>query len=203
MLKTKIDKVPAARLQEVVQSLRDYPELRYAMVIISTEDRVTDLKRAAEKATGRSRAELIGTDLSDCFADPDKACSIYRQALRKGGVSDGPLVLRHRDEHDTGVLYNASTHNNEKGEVSCLFASVRDISERQQAETRIHMLNQELEQCVAERTAQLERLPSTTWRTSTTPPLMIYAYHCLRSMGFPGFFATRMQHNLTRKGCVY
>ena len=100
------------------------------LVTISTEGTITDVNRATELATGRSRSELIGTDFSDYFTEPDKAREGYQQVFQKGAVIDYPLALRHRDGRVTEVLYNASVYRNEAGEVSGVFAAARDITER-------------------------------------------------------------------------
>jgi PAS domain S-box-containing protein len=105
------------------------------LVTISAEGKITDVNQATENATGRERAELIGTDFSDYFTEPDKARAGYQQVFAKGFVTDYPLALRHRDGHVTDVLYNASVYRNEAGEVLGVFAAARDITERKQEET--------------------------------------------------------------------
>ena len=104
------------------------------LVTISSNGIITDVNRATESATGRNRSELIGTDFSDCFAEPDKARRAYQQAFMKGFVSDFPLLLRHRDGHVTQMLYNASVYKNENDEVLGVFASARDVTEHKRAE---------------------------------------------------------------------
>ncbi|MDO8991072.1 MAG: PAS domain S-box protein [Sideroxyarcus sp.] len=104
------------------------------LVTISAEGKISDVNKATEAATGCSRSELIGTDFSDCFAEPDKAREGYRQAFLKGFVADYPLVLRHRDGHCVNMLYNASVYRNEEGKVLGVFASARDVTEQRQAE---------------------------------------------------------------------
>lgn len=104
------------------------------LVTISPEGKITDVNHATEVATGRSRAELIGTDFSDCFAEPEKARKGYQEAFLKGFVSDYPLLLRHRDGRTSNMLYNASVYKNEQGEVMGVFAAARDITEHRRAE---------------------------------------------------------------------
>ncbi len=104
------------------------------LVTISAEGKITDVNKATEKATGRTRTELIGTDFSDYFTEPEKAGAGYRQVFAKGFVTDYPLALRHRDGHITDVLYNASIYRSEAGDVLGVFAAARDITERKRAE---------------------------------------------------------------------
>ena len=104
------------------------------LVTISTEGKITDVNRATEAVTGRSRSELIGTDFSDYFTAPDKARESYQQVFSQGFVSDYPLALRHRDGHVTEVLYNASVFRSEAGDVLGVFAAARDITEQKRAQ---------------------------------------------------------------------
>ncbi len=56
------------------------------------------------------REQLIGTDFSDYFTEPEKAREGYQQVFAKGFVTDYPLTIRHRDGQLTDVLYNASVY---------------------------------------------------------------------------------------------
>lgn len=111
------------------------------LVTISAEGIITDVNQATEQATGRNRAELIGTDFSDYFTEPEKAKAGYRQVFAENFVTDYPLALRHRDGHVIDVLYNASVYRNEAGEVLGVFAAARDITERKKAELEVAQLN--------------------------------------------------------------
>ncbi len=126
------------------------------LVTIGPDGRITDVNAATEAATGRSRAELIGTDFSDYFTEPEKARAGYQQVFREGSVHDYALELRHAGGQIMSVLYNASVYRDERGRVIGVFAAARDITERKRAEEEIRKLNQELEGRVIERTAQLE-----------------------------------------------
>lgn len=111
------------------------------LVTISPAGKITDVNEATEKATGRSRSELIGTDFSDYFTEPDKAREGYQQVFAKGIVTDYPLALRHRDSHVTDVLYNASIYRDAAGQVLGVFAAARDITERKKAEDELKQLS--------------------------------------------------------------
>lgn len=104
------------------------------LVTISPQGKITDVNKATEEVTGRLRSELIGTDFSDYFTEPDRARQGYQQVFAQGFVTDYPLVLRRRDGHVTDVLYNASIYRDQAGEVLGVFAAARDITERKQAE---------------------------------------------------------------------
>ena len=104
------------------------------LVTIGPDGKITDVNTATETATGKARAELIGTDFDDYFTEPEKARASYKQVFREGSVRDYPLEIRHRDGRLTPVLYNASVYRDETGKVMGVFAAARDIAERVKAE---------------------------------------------------------------------
>jgi PAS domain S-box-containing protein len=107
------------------------------LVTIGRDGKITDVNGATEAITGRSRAELVGTDFSDYFTDPAHAQAGYELAFREGVVRDYPLDIRRRDGASIPVLYNASVYRDETGEVVGLFAAARDVSGIQWAEKEI------------------------------------------------------------------
>ncbi len=111
------------------------------LVTINIYGKITDINFATEKVTGLSREEIIGSDFSGYFTDPDKAQAGYRQVFSEGSVTDYPLEILHRDGHITPVLYNAAVYRDEAGEVIGVFAAARDISGRIDAEDKLFRLN--------------------------------------------------------------
>ena len=103
------------------------------LVTIGDDGKITDANAATERATGYLRGELIGTDFSDYFTQPEKARAGYKQVFTEGFVLDYPLILRHRDGHLMDVLYNASVYRDESGNVVGVFAAARDITERKKS----------------------------------------------------------------------
>jgi PAS domain-containing protein len=69
------------------------------LVAIDAEGRIGDVNRATELATGFSRKELVGKELSDYFTEPQRARAGYQQALPTGQVLDYLLLPRRRDGH--------------------------------------------------------------------------------------------------------
>jgi len=108
------------------------------LVTIGANGKITDVNAATEAVTGYTRTELIGTEFSDYFIEPEQARAGYEEVFRVGSVHDHPLELRHRDGHVTSVLYNASVYRDEKGKVAGVFAAARDISARKLAEAQLH-----------------------------------------------------------------
>ncbi|AKB32859.1 sensory transduction histidine kinase [Methanosarcina siciliae HI350] len=110
------------------------------LVTIGSDGKITDVNKATELITGYNRCELIGTDFSDYFTEPEKAKEGYKQAFREGLVRDYALEIHHRDGSITPVLYNASVYRDEDGEVIGVFAAARDVTELKKAEEKIQTL---------------------------------------------------------------
>ncbi len=128
------------------------------LVTIGRDGKITDVNNATEQVTGYSRNELIGTDFSDYFTEPEKACKGYQQVFMRGEVRDYPLEIRHKDGHITPVLYNASVYRGENGKVIGVFAAARDITERKRVEEAL----QKSEAGLA-RAQQTSMIGSWTW----------------------------------------
>ena len=116
------------------------------LVTIGPDGKITDVNGATEQVTGYSRNELIGTDFSDYFTEPEKARTGYQQVFTDGEVRDYPLEIQHKDGHITPVLYNASVYRDENGEVIGVFAAARDITERKKAEEALKKAHDNLEE---------------------------------------------------------
>ncbi len=125
------------------------------LVTISPRGKITDVNKATESVTGISREELIGSDFSDYFTEPEKARKGYQEVFEEGFVRDYPLAIKHTSGKSTNVLYNATVYRNEEGEVQGVFAAARDITERKRAENELRKAHDELEIRVRERTSEL------------------------------------------------
>lgn len=128
------------------------------LVTISAEGKITDVNEATIKVTGVPREELIGTDFSNYFTEPEKAREGYQQVFAKGSVTDYPLTIRHRNRRLNEVLYNASVYKDARGEVLGVFAAARDVTAQKKAEAEIaEQRSKELD-----RLAELERFQKLT-----------------------------------------
>ena len=125
------------------------------LVTISREGKIVDVNEATEKVTGCAREQLIGTDFSRYFTEPEKARLGYQKVFSEGAVRDYPLAIRNSSGMVTEVLYSASVFRNEAGEVEGVFAAARDVTQRKRAEEALQKLNQELESRVEARTQEL------------------------------------------------
>ena len=103
-------------------------------VTIDIYGRISDVNTATEKATGLPRCQLVGTDFSDYFTEPEKAREGYLRVFRDGQVRDYPLEVQHCNGQIIPILYNATVYHDTEGNVSGVFAAARDISSLKHAE---------------------------------------------------------------------
>ncbi|MFZ0796254.1 MAG: PAS domain S-box protein [Terriglobales bacterium] len=175
------------------------------LVTINREGKITDVNRATETVTGVSRERLIGSDFSDYFTQPEKARQGYEQAFASGSVRDYPLAIRHVSGNVMDVLYNATLFRSEMGEIEGVFAAARDVTVRKRAEEEVRRLNDELEQRVIQRTAQLEaankELEAFTYSVShdlRAPLRHISGFSRILTEEYSSSLAPEAQHHLQR-----
>jgi PAS domain S-box-containing protein len=128
------------------------------LVTISAEGKITDVNEATIRATGVERGQLVGTDFSDYFTEPDRAREGYRRVFAQGFVTDYPLTIRHTGGDLTDVLYNASVYKDAGGLVVGAVAAARDVTAQKRAERELaRQRARELEKL-----AELERFQKLT-----------------------------------------
>ncbi|MDQ1538757.1 MAG: hypothetical protein QOE58_3150 [Actinomycetota bacterium] len=104
-----------------------------SLVTINADGMITDANEATVKVTGVPREELIGTDFSNYFTDPESGRQAYRRVFEEGAVNDHALSIRHVDGTLTEVMYGAAVHRNTAGEVLAVFAAARNVSKLTEA----------------------------------------------------------------------
>jgi len=136
---TDIDITARVRVEEAVRRAGAYNRSLIEanldpMVMINPEGKISDVNAATVSVTGFSQNDLIGTDFSRYFTEPDRAKTGYETVFRNGSVRDYALDIRHRDGHTVPVLYNATVFRDESGAIAGVFAAARDITEQKKAE---------------------------------------------------------------------
>jgi PAS domain S-box-containing protein len=126
------------------------------LVTISAEGKITDANKATEEVTGYARDELIGSDFSDYFTEPEVARKGYQQVFADGFVKDYELAIQNKSGSITEVMYNATLYQDEAGKVQGVFAAARDVTELKRAEGELQRYSGHLEALVDERTARLK-----------------------------------------------
>ncbi|MDQ1253853.1 MAG: hypothetical protein QG646_3051, partial [Euryarchaeota archaeon] len=110
------------------------------LATIGRDGKIKDVNGAVEKVTGYSRDELIGTDFSDYFVEPEKVKEGYQRVFQEGLVRDLELKIRNKNGQITPVLYNASIYKYKDDEIAGIFVAARDISQLKKAEEKVQIL---------------------------------------------------------------
>ncbi len=104
------------------------------LIMINAKGEITDINTATEQVTWLTRADLIGSDFSQYFTDPEKARAGYLQVFTKGSLTGYPLVIRHTSGKTFDVLFNFSPYRDNHNNILGIFAAARDISELKKIE---------------------------------------------------------------------
>jgi len=126
-----------------------------SLATIGPDGIITDVNSATEKVTGLPREKIIGTDFSEYFTEPDKACAGYKQVFDIGKIVDYELYLKHINGSSIPVLYNASVYKDNEGQIIGAFAAARDISAIKKYKDELIDFENKLELLVQQKTAEL------------------------------------------------
>ncbi|MFA6229206.1 MAG: CHASE domain-containing protein [Rhodanobacter sp.] len=142
-----------ARLATIVEDSHD------AIIGTSLDGTVTEWNRAASDYFGYSAAEAIGHTVADLIVPArliKEDMEIMRRAYAGESLATSESVRRHRDGSSLYVEISASPIRDGRGRVVGAAKTIRDITERKQAQRRILELNATLEDQVQRRTAELQ-----------------------------------------------
>jgi len=147
------------RLEEIRERLAAVVESSDDAIIGKTLDgTITAWNFGAEKIFGYSSAEAVGKTIG-MLLPPERAneeSDILARIVRGKSVEHFETVRVRKDGKRIDVSATISPIKDSSGAIVGASKIARDITERKQAEEVIRRLNDELEQRVAERTAQLE-----------------------------------------------
>ncbi|MBI1892122.1 MAG: PAS domain S-box protein [Burkholderiales bacterium] len=143
-----------ARAQLILDNALD------AFIAIDDGGRVIEWNRQAETIFGWTRREILGKPLSETII-PERYRQAHQVGLRRFLATGEQVILRRLIEIEasrrdgTEFPVELSIIPLQAGGKTIFSASLRDISERKRVAAELQSLNAELEQRVAQRTAQL------------------------------------------------
>jgi two-component system NtrC family sensor kinase len=160
---------------EFLQSLEFSDGNPIPTFVINREHVITHWNKACEHMTGKSAADMIGTNnqwqafytdarpvLADLIVDgivEQKIGSYYRDKIRSSllipGAFEGEDFFPQLGEKGRWLFASAAPLRDVEGHVAGAVEVLQDVTERKLAEIGLHQAQLDLEQLVADRTAQL------------------------------------------------
>jgi len=127
--------------------------------VLNSEGVHVEVNDALCRMTGFSREELVGAGIPHPYWPPEQQAVLNEAFNRtRAGNADGlELVFMRRDGERFPVIVAPSKVQDRDGAVVCYIATVKDITERKQAEMALKQANETLERRVEERTQAMRR----------------------------------------------
>ena len=126
------------------------------MALIAPDSRRIRVNQYFCDMLGYTHEEYVGRPISEFHADDDVICDILKRLQAGEKLDDYPARLRCKDGSIKDVLIDSSVMFRD-GEFVHTRCFTRDVSERRRAEESLRHAHRQLEDRVAERTAELVR----------------------------------------------
>ena len=125
-----------------------------AIAVIDSNGHYIYVNPAHQQLYGYSRNEIIGSHYSKT-AYSVSAIEYILNKLSKNEIAEGESMVIRKDGTFRNVQYNVCLLKDNDGNPICSVWSIDDITEKKQAEEKLHKYQQELEQIVEDRTKSL------------------------------------------------
>ena len=108
-----------------------------ALLTVAPDLTITDVNEQVVKLTGYAQEQLIGSQFSDYFTEPERAEAAVKQTLSEGSVTNYELLLRSRHRREILISFTASVFKDTTGTIRGIFAVARDVTDRRRLEEQL------------------------------------------------------------------
>lgn len=135
------------KLQETERKYRNIFENSKDMIYItSTEGQFIDVNQAGVEMLGyKDKEELMGTDVSEVYWNPEERRKFQIAVAKEGFVKDFEVKFKKRDGTPIYCLITATARKDEKGEIIGYEGNIKDITLRKRIEEELSNRTKELE----------------------------------------------------------
>jgi PAS domain S-box-containing protein len=126
------------------------------IISVDVNRRITEFNRAAERAFGYSKAEVLGKPVDLLYADPDEGRRVHLSPLPDGGFT-GEIKNRRKNGETFDVYVSASVMRDAAGRMVGLMGISRDITARKRAEAELRASRARIVEAADEARRRLER----------------------------------------------
>jgi len=117
------------KYRSIFESIQDvYAELEV------TTGKVIEISPSIESLSGYTRDEMIGQAMKDFYASPDQPEELWQTLMTVGRVNDYEATLLDKGGNERTVSFTASVLRDDNGNPSKVVGTMRDISQRKEAE---------------------------------------------------------------------
>jgi PAS domain S-box-containing protein len=167
-IKEVMHEVEVGREQQQAEHSLQVSEARYRRLFETAQDgilildadtgQITDVNPYLIKMLGYPQEYFVGKKLWEIgsFKDSEASKSTFLELQTQGYVRYEDLPLEASDERRVDVEFVSNVYT--VGEKKVIQCNIRNITRRKQAETKVRLLNEELEQRMQDRTVQLQVL---------------------------------------------
>ena len=115
----------------------------FPVVALNSEGKITDLNQGTINVTGLKREELINSNFSDYFKDPNKAIEVYLNIFDKEVIEDLYMTMQHCNGTLTDVLISSFILKDNTGAIHGVLIIAREV-EKQKWAIDLRIANKEL-----------------------------------------------------------
>lgn len=128
--------------------------------IVGLDGKILYSNKAVEEIYGFTEEEFRGRDVNELNADPEFAKSVILPSIQKLGRWSGEVTVLHKSGRTFPVWLTTSFVKNDAGEPISMVGIIRDITARRLIEEELRKHQEQLEDLVEERTAELKSINS-------------------------------------------